>query len=303
MKYLAFFGAAAFALTGCENPTVEETLPYYYTETIAYLPDTGTQSVEFAHTPNGIQEKEIIFKVARKVNGDAKSELKKACTVTLDAAVDGIDPRYVTFRDGLTLTIPAGETEVSSAILIDWSFAAETETALACSIDLTLTGASVYPSTERNKMTFAITKGVLSYFYTTEPTSGSSISDRSGWTVSVTNNQSLTTWQTTTSLTDGASSYYFPGGTFIGVMVDLGEMKNLTGISSYSAYGSSYAPSSIIVETSVDGTEWTAVGPETAVTRAYYTYASFYNPIAARYFRLQLKGSGVLTSEIYAYAE
>lgn len=303
MKYPVLFCAAAFALTGCENPTVEETLPYYYKETIAYLANTGTQSVAFSHTPKGIQENAINFKVARKINGNAAAELKKECTVVLEAAIDGIDPQYVSFRDGLTMTIPAGETEISSAIDIDWSFASAIEEAVECSITLTLTGTSAYLSTERNQATYEITKKELSYFYTSEPTSGSRISDRSSWTVQYTNDTNLSEWWNTSSLTDGGSSYLYFGGDFLAITVDMGETKHLTGVSTYSSYGSYYSPSAIKVETSIDGVNWSAVGPKTDVTRASYVYASFYDPIDARYFRMQLFGANVLSSEIYAYAE
>lgn len=303
MKYPVLLCAAAFALTGCENPTVEETLPYYYTETIAYLPNVGTQTVSFKHTPSGIQENAIAFKVARKINSNHQAELKKECTVVLEAAIEGIDPQYVSFRDGLTMTIPAGETEIASAIDIDWSFASAIEEAIECSITLTLTGADIRLSTERTQVSYEITKKELSYFYTTVPTSGSRLDDRSSWEAQYTTDPALSNWKSTTSVTDGKTTYLYPGTNFLAIMADMGEVKHLTGVVTYSSYGSNYSPSAIIVETSMDGVNWNAVGPKTDVKRAYYVYASFYEPIDARYFRMQLFGNNVLSTEIYAYAE
>lgn len=306
MKYLIFLGTTALMLQGCEDPTIDNELPYYYYETIAYLPASGTQSVEFKHTPSGIKENEIIFTVARQNNAADKmeAELQKECTVVLEAAVDGIEPEYVTFRDGMTLTIPAGETAVSSAIDIDWSFATETETALECTITVTIASTNVYLSEERYQTVYEIVKSELSNIYTTEPTSGSSVEDRSNWTVQYTNDETLSSWQDTSTLNDSNDRTYAYVRNFLAIKVDMGETKTLTGLASYCRYGSSYAPSSIIVETSIDGTDWTAAGPKSTITPAsYYTYASFYEPVEARYFRLQMFGSLLLSSEIYAYAE
>lgn len=305
MKYPIFFGITALMLQGCENPTIDNELPYYYYETIAYLPASGTQSVEFKHLPSGIKEHEIIFTVARQINDADKmeTELQKECTVVLEAAVDGIDPEYVTFRDGMTLTIPAGETAVSSAIDIDWSFATETETAFECTITVTITSTNVYLSEERYQTVYEIVKSELSNIYTTEPTSGSSVENRTNWTVQYTNDQTFSSWQDASKLNDSKTGTYVYVYDFLAIKVDMGETKALTGISSYCSYGKYYAPSSIIVETSSDGINWTEAGPKSTVTPAYYTYASFYEPIEARFFRLQMFGSDLLSSEIYAYVE
>lgn len=83
----------------------------------------------------------------------------------------------------------------------------------------------------------------------------------------------------------------------------MGSTQNLTGVMNYCAYGSYYAPNSFIVETSMNGLTWTQVGSQTDVTPDYYLYASFYDPIEARYFRLLMSGNLVLSSEIYAYTE
>lgn len=189
LKYLVFFSAATFALTNCENPTIDNKLPYYYYETIAYLPASGTQSVNILHTPTTIQGKEIVFSVARSNNDSERmeKELQKDCTVELEATFEGIEPDYITFRDGLSLTIPAGQTSVSSAIDIDWSFATEQEAEYT--ITLSIKNSNVTVSQERYSTIYEITKNRKpeSNLYTNAPPTGTN-EDRSGWTVQYSTN-------------------------------------------------------------------------------------------------------------------
>lgn len=305
LKIFVFFSVAIFALTNCENPTIDTQLPYYYHETIAYLPASGTQSVEFQHTPSGIKEKEILFTVARKNNNADKmeSELQKECTVVLEAAIDGIEPEYVTFRDGMTLTIPAGETEVSSAFDIDWSFAAETATVVECTITISIANINVHPSEEKSQSIYKITKSELSNIYTTAP-SGTLVEDQQQWIVECTNDETLSNWSVTSKLTNNdKNDYVWYDSSFLAIKVNLGTVKALTGVASYSSYGSNYAPSSLIMETSTNGTNWTPVGSKIKVTPASYTYASFHDPVEAQYIRLQMFGTSVLSSEIYAWVK
>lgn len=306
MKYLAVFSSAIFVLTGCENPEIDNSLPYYYTETIVYLPDAGTQNINIRHTPTAVRGEAIEFTVVRHNNDPELLEkaLIKPCTVELEAAFEGIEEQYIAFRDGLTLTIPAGETSVSSFIDIDWSFAAETTAEAEYTLTLSIKSSSAYISEERNETIYEITKNEKpeSNLYTDAP-AGTSM-DRSGWTVQYTSDSALNNWvdDSDGSLTDENNSYLYYNG-FLAVKVDMGSVQNLTGVVSYCSYGSYYAPDKFIVETSLDGSTWNKVGGETSVTQDDYLYASFYDPIEARYFRLQMFGNNVLSTEIYAYTE
>lgn len=305
MKYLTGFGSAIFVLTGCENPEIDNSLPYYYTETIVYLPDAGTQNINIRHTPTTVRGETIEFSVARHNNDPELLEkaLKKPCTVELEAAFEGIEEQYIAFRDGLTLTIPAGETSVSSFIDIDWAFAAETTAEAEYTITLSIKSSSAYISEERNKTIYEISKNEKpeSNLYTDAP-AGTNV-DRSGWMVQISTDSDLNNWNDITQLTDGDNYTYQYVYSFLAVKVDMGSVQNLTGVVSYCSYGSYYAPNKFIVETSQDGSTWDKVGGETSVTQDYYLYASFYDPIEARYFRLQMFGNNVLSSEIYAYTE
>lgn len=159
-KYLAAFSSAMFVLTGCEHPRIDDSLPYYYTETIVYLPDAGTNEIGIQHTPTAVRGEAIEFTVARHCNAPELLEqaLKKPCTVELEAAFVGIEEQYVTFRDGLTLTIPVGETSVASFIDIDWAFAADTSDEAEYTLTLSIKGSSAYISEERREAVYKISK-------------------------------------------------------------------------------------------------------------------------------------------------
>ena len=128
--------------------------------------------------------------------------------------------------------------------------------------------------------------------------------NRSGWKCRVCTDESLSSWIEEEKLTDGAGGTNADAYGFIAVWVDMGKDISLTGIRTYSDYGSWYAPTAVTVETSLDNREWSLVGAgETRVPKDYYMYASFYDPIKTRYFRLKIRGSMLYISEVYASSE
>ncbi len=298
LKYLAFLAPGLFVLTGCENPTVEETLPYYYTENIVYL-SQNLSSFTFAHTPNGIQNKDVPFTVKLNKASD------KACSVVVEIETEGIDASDITLVDGNTLTIPAGATSVSSALRFDWS--AATDARIVGTVKLTIKSADVYISEENNVLELAICKATKTNVHqpSGDSPAGTELDNRSEWTVKVWSNSEFSgDGQTTISLTDGNYWSYDYTGSDLGIEIDLGAEHTITGIKSFSSFGSSYAPTQATILTSTDGENWTIQGENVELEAMSTTNIELFEPATARYIRLALDSSnGALSSELYVYTE
>ena len=75
----------------------------------------------------------------------------------------------------------------------------------------------------------------------------------------------------------------------LGVKIDMGATKTVTGLETFSAYGAG----------------WKLVTPEEglSMTPAGTQYVSFIAPITARYIIWHMYGSAPLSSEIYVYSK
>lgn len=138
--------------------------------------------------------------------------------------------------------------------------------------------------------------------------SGSRIADYSGWSVYATNvDDNNADWGAhQPKLINGNTGDYIWFNTpHLGVKIDMGATKTVTGLETFSAYGAAYAMSSCAVYTSDDGAGWKLVTPEEGLstTPAGTQYVSFIAPITARYIIWHMYGSAPLSSEIYVYSK
>lgn len=301
LKYLAFLAPGLFALTGCEDPKVEETLPYYYTESIVYL-HQSTSSFTFAHTPSGIKNEDIPFTI--KLNMASEND----CSLSLELESEGIDASNISFVDGSTLTIPAGAQSVSSALHIDWD--AATDDQIDGTVKLTIKSADLRIAQEKNVMEVAVCKLTKTNVYqpSTDYPAGSSLDNRSEWTVRATVDPTFAgELAENTTVTDNNTSTYIWYGYSkgAGIEIDLKTSHKITGIRSFSSFGSYYAPTSVTIFTSMDGENWTVQGKDIQLSAAATTNIEFYEPVTAQYLRLGFDATmyGVLSAELYVYTE
>lgn len=83
-KLSALVGVSLMLFTGCEHPTTIEELPYYYSESIAYL-DDGNSRFTVNHSPDGIVNQDLTIPVTVGVT----KVLANDCRVVLECAVEG----------------------------------------------------------------------------------------------------------------------------------------------------------------------------------------------------------------------
>lgn len=138
--------------------------------------------------------------------------------------------------------------------------------------------------------------------------SGSRIADYSGWSVYATNvDDNNADWgaHQPKLINGNTGDYIWFNIPHLGVKIDMGATKTVTGLETFSAYGAAYAMSSCAVYTSDDGAGWKLVTPEEglSMTPAGTQYVSFIAPITARYIIWHMYGSAPLSSEIYVYSK
>lgn len=269
-------------------------------------PAVRSTSFNVSHSSLGVAgETEIWMPVAVRLSHPRKSDV----TVTLSSAVEGGMPAGdVVFREGGTVVIPAGETVARDTVdvLTDWSFVAKGKETYRVTVGI----GSVKPasgdlrvSSKQSSLSLSVDKAVFADIIAGERPAGSRM-DRSGWEVSWIDQEGSENWKVSGNLTDGDDwSYLFFGKPYMGIKIDMGSVRTITGLETYSAYGNGYAMTSCGIAASEDGTDWTLVTPDDrlAVSAAATQYVSFVVPVTARYIIWHFYGSSVLSSEVYAY--
>lgn len=219
----------------------------------------------------------------------------------------------VTFREGGAVVIPAGELVARDTMDLrtDWSFVPQE----AATYKVTVGIGSVQPvsgqlriSSKQKELSVQINKAKSMDIQAGVKPSGSRIADYSGWSVYATNvDDNNADWGAhQPKLINGNTGDYIWFNTpHLGVKIDMGATKTVTGLETFSAYGAAYAMSSCAVYTSDDGAGWKLVTPEEglSMTPAGTQYVSFIAPITARYIIWHMYGSAPLSSEIYVYSK
>lgn len=316
LKYL-LIGFLMTAVVGCfvacsedEAAADEWTADYVYLE----RPQLGVTSWEFNLTQSSLGvagDTEISIPLAIRLAKPWKSDVK----VTFSCTVEGGDmpDGTITFREGGSVLIPAGSLIVRDTMdfTTDWSFVPQEATTYKVTVGI----GSVEPvsgqlriSSKQKELTVQINKAKSMDIQGGVKPEGSRITDYTGWTVYATavddNNADWGGHQA--ALTNGnTSDYVWFNKPHLGIKIDMGAAKNVTGLETYSSYGAGYAMSSCSIYSSDDGEVWTLVTPEEGLpmTPAATQYVSFIAPVTARYLIWHLYGSAPLSAEIYVYSK
>lgn len=239
---------------------------------------------------------------------------KSDVAVKFAYTIEGDMPEeIVTFREGGAVVIPAGELAARDTMDLrtDWSFVPQE----AATYKVTVGIGSVQPvsgqlriSSKQKELSVQINKAKSMDIQAGVKPSGSRIADYSGWSVYATNvDDNNADWGAhQPKLINGNTGDYIWFNTpHLGVKIDMGATKTVTGLETFSAYGEAYAMSSCAVYTSDDGAGWKLVTPEEglSMTPAGTQYVSFIAPITARYIIWHMYGSAPLSSEIYVYSK
>ncbi len=315
LKYL-LAGVLVSAVAGCfvacdddEYATDEWTADYVYLERLKL----GIGSLEFnqTHSSLGIAgDTEVSMPFAVCLAKPWKSDVAVKFAYTIEG---DMPEEIVTFREGGAVVIPAGELVARDTMDLrtDWSFVPQE----AATYKVTVGIGSVQPvsgqlriSSKQKELSVQIHKAKSMDIQAGVKPSGSRIADYSGWSVYATNvDDNNADWGAhQPKLINGNTGDYIWFNTpHLGVKIDMGATKTVTGLETFSAYGAAYAMSSCAVYTSDDGAGWKLVTPEEglSMTPAGTQYVSFIAPITARYIIWHMYGSAPLSSEIYVYSK
>lgn len=247
------FGAVCCLTVGCENPHTGETLPYWYTDPIVSIEPTD-RSFTILHTPDGLVGTDGVkmpFPVflSKPVSEDV--------SVRLVLEIGGGLSEWVSFADGDTVVIPAGETFFDTSLSIpDWNFARENKAAaewtLSVRIESVVSG-SARISTNLNLAVWQIDKEGYSNIRADWEPSGTKTQNPDEWTVSVSTDRESPDWEVWDVLMEGfLGMETVENEGYLGVQIDLGAAKTVNGlIANFTKSNTCYRDLS--VETSTDG--------------------------------------------------
>ncbi len=311
-KY-AMILVAALGCFACENPEVGETLPDYYSKTFVTLQTSGSTDVIDAaveNTPIGVVPKsqynrQVVISLTKELAKDLTIELGAdyslvASRAQADAAEYKDLPEAALEIVAESIVIPAGEREVVVDLQLgDTSFASEIQGRENYMMPLVITKVSDPSVTISQQKQAVYCKVAASYSLMRTITSPAEIVGTmemaNGWTQEGADNKII----------DGSTSTYWkmPQQTGNIVVIDMKEVKNLTGVAIRGYYSSwSDIRTFAGIEYSVDGENWLSAGSiddESGLFESYYSYGAFYGAVAARYLRLDL--SSTYTSSYYWY--
>lgn len=141
---------------------------------------------------------------------------------------------------------------------------------------------------------------------------GAPVADRSGWTIVACDSEGIYSG-TYMDLFDGdEKTYVRTWGGPVSFTVDLGKEYDLTGLmfASRSDYSAKYAPSSIMIEYSLDGGDYETLGTPTQSAGTVlkdlpYSYVALYGSQKVRYLKINADygGSNMGTAEFNIYAK
>lgn len=292
------FGAVCCLTVGCENPQIEETLPYWYTDPIVSIEPTD-RSFTILHLPEGLVGTDGVKMPFSVVLSKSVSE-EVSVRLALEIEGDGLS-EWVSLADGDTVVIPAGETSVDTSLSIpDWSFAEENKAAaqwtLSVRIESVVSG-PVRISTNLNLAVWQIDKSGYSNIRTDWEPIGTKTQKPDEWTMSVSTDNESPDWQVSDVLMDG----YIGMGTvknekYLGVQIDLGTVETVSGlVANFTKSNTCYRE--ISVETSDDGQSWSPQGTASAAWEAAYQSVTFTEPVEAQYIRWHMFSEGTINLE------
>lgn len=196
---------------------------------------------------------------------------------------------WVSFADGDTVVIPAGETFFDTSLPIpDWNFARENKAAaewtLSVRIESVVSG-SARISTNLNLVVWQIDKEGYSNIRADWEPSGTKTQNPDEWTVSVSTDRESPDWEVWDVLMEGfLGMETVENEGYLGVQIDLGAAKTVNGlIANFTKSNTCYRELS--VETSTDGQSWSPQGTVSAAWEAAYQSVSFTEPVETRYIR------------------
>lgn len=138
-------------------------LPDYYTEKIAYLGKVDA-TFDILHTSAGVTNEDVKMPFTIGISKSLSEDL----TVELELEVKGkgLTKENVVFKNGSTVTIPAGESTVSNELQFsNWDFAIDNKDAATYELNIRI--AKISPSSiaciavDLNKVTYRIEKSAL----------------------------------------------------------------------------------------------------------------------------------------------
>lgn len=141
---------------------------------------------------------------------------------------------------------------------------------------------------------------------------GVQVADRSGWKIVACDQEGVHSGSYAELFDGKTDTYVRTWGGPVSFTVDMGREYDLTGMvfTSRSDYGAKYAPSSVMIEYSLDGEEYQLFGTpshtEGSVLKELpYGYVALYAPLKVRYLRLvaDYGGSNMGTAEFNIYAK
>lgn len=307
LAVISFFIVCVFSSCKDDDVMYDE-----WNSTYVYLsrPNLGVSGIDATVYHSGNVIKDIItLPITIKLSKPLPADI----TVNLQTNITGELPKeLISFRNGQSVTIAKGATEYLDTLDIDFNKWKEVPSSSGTyRVDVRIDNISpkleeLRISTEQNSLFVNITKTVKSNIITgKKPDKGIAFTNRSTWDVSTTTAEG-TAFTTSTDLTDNQLYTSVFADTYLGILVDLKQEKNITGFQTQTSYKNNKA-NACKVETSVDGKVWTEQCDKSAL--AYSTsekdqYASFITPVKARYLKVHLYAAKKCTSdEFYVWGE
>lgn len=280
------------------------------------MPDF-TYTYQIKHTPVGsiITSNPGAVDIYVYSTKNASSDITVNLAVDNNAVVDGYTaiPSNAGIKVSLsksTVTIPAGSNVSSEAVTVtldensaNWS-ALDAEATYVVPVTLTSATGAV-ASQSRGTMYIGISTSTTESMLNTEATevSGTAITDYSGWSATYTFNGSENAITASKLFDDNRGTYaYFKSGEIIN-NIDLGKTYNLRSLL-FRYYWSYYTVGTGLLETSVDGVNWTSYDTISWSDTSYERIFVFYAPMAMRYIRFtttNATSNGTALSDFVAY--
>lgn len=309
---LAAVGGGLCACDDDEQVTDEWTSDYVYLEHIA--PAFRGVSFDLQHSSAGITGDKIWMPVTVRLSHPRKTDV----AVTLSCSVDGgLPAEDVTFREGGSVVIRAGETLARDTVDVvsQWSFVGDAKAEYAVTVGIGAVkpaAGDLRVSTKQAALKLTVNKAEKADVTVGTP-SGHPIADYTGWQVYASAAEGIDVgWGAHKPLlidgiynSYGSGTYVWYNAAYLGIKIDMGTVRPVTGLATYAPFGTVYAMSSCAIYTSQDGNNWKQLTPEAGLAVAANTRQNirFVVPQTARYIIWQMHGSSCLSSEIWVYEE
>lgn len=324
LKYL-FAGVLAVSLCGvfvaCDNEddtvTDEWTSNYVYMERLSL--GVNTMKCNWVHTISVgvLGDVQIKLPVAVRLHHPFASDV----TVKLAYEVQGEEllKNAFSFVEGGTLVIPAGELLVRDTLMFDTNTDLSPLAAPAADYTVKTWIEAVEPvsgdlriSSKQRELQIAINKSEKADIVPNMQPEGARITNKTGWGCALTADAGgpEVEWEWGYSkVVDGdLGNYVFFGTTHLGIKIDMGSVRTLSGVESYCSYGTSYCMTSGTLYASEDGEKWTLLSPDDGfeMDQGSRQFVKFIVPVQARYIIWHQDGGNskqVLISEFFAWAK